>query len=359
MSVIIIGAGLSGLAAAFRLQQNNIPFQVLEARNRAGGRIKTLEGPLEMGATWFGDQHQHLKAFLESIDVAHFEQYIEGRLIYDLDPKAPAQLYELPPGQAPTYRVAGGTSAIIQRLIQLIGEEHINYNVRLSHIVEEEKGIVLSGTDGQQYQASHVISTIPPQLMARSIETLPALPEEVREVMLQTHTWMGESIKFGVSYPGPFWRDKGLSGMGFGQTGVIQEVHDHTSNLGDFAALKGFLNPELRHYSQKDREALVIAQLEKMFGPAAKTYTAYTDEVWKNEAHTSVAESGYLAPHQNNGHPLFRTPLLNGKLILGGTEVSAVYPGYMEGAVYSGTAAAQQVITRLNPDNSVDNLFRV
>lgn len=44
--VIIVGAGLSGLACAIELQANGIPFLILEASNSPGGRVKTdtLEG---------------------------------------------------------------------------------------------------------------------------------------------------------------------------------------------------------------------------------------------------------------------------------------------------------------------------
>ena len=39
--IIIIGAGLSGLSCARRLQQSGVPFQILEAEGQIGGRIKT------------------------------------------------------------------------------------------------------------------------------------------------------------------------------------------------------------------------------------------------------------------------------------------------------------------------------
>ena len=39
--VIIVGAGLAGLACARRLMQNNTPFVLLEANHRVGGRVKT------------------------------------------------------------------------------------------------------------------------------------------------------------------------------------------------------------------------------------------------------------------------------------------------------------------------------
>ncbi len=53
--VIIIGAGISGLAAAEKLGKAGIPVIVLEARNRIGGRIFTrrdagIDAPIELGA---------------------------------------------------------------------------------------------------------------------------------------------------------------------------------------------------------------------------------------------------------------------------------------------------------------------
>ena len=42
-SVVIVGGGLSGFYAAFCLQQAGIDFQLLEARERFGGRILTVD----------------------------------------------------------------------------------------------------------------------------------------------------------------------------------------------------------------------------------------------------------------------------------------------------------------------------
>jgi monoamine oxidase len=53
--VVVLGAGVSGLAAAARLTQAGCTVRVLEARDRAGGRILTVRGgkwpvPIDLGA---------------------------------------------------------------------------------------------------------------------------------------------------------------------------------------------------------------------------------------------------------------------------------------------------------------------
>ncbi len=53
--VIIIGAGMAGLACAVELIKNDYDVIVLEGRNRVGGRIwtdRTTGVPLDIGASW-------------------------------------------------------------------------------------------------------------------------------------------------------------------------------------------------------------------------------------------------------------------------------------------------------------------
>src|SRR5947209_9965054 len=40
--VIIIGAGLSGLAAAHELKKAHVPYQIIEIAPRIGGRVRTV-----------------------------------------------------------------------------------------------------------------------------------------------------------------------------------------------------------------------------------------------------------------------------------------------------------------------------
>ena len=55
-NVIIVGAGVSGLAAAKKLEEQGINYQILEASDKYGGRIQKNVGfadfPIDLGAEW-------------------------------------------------------------------------------------------------------------------------------------------------------------------------------------------------------------------------------------------------------------------------------------------------------------------
>lgn len=62
-SVMVIGAGIAGLATAAKLQSLGVKVSVFEARNRIGGRIwtdRSLGLPMDMGASWIhGSNNRH------------------------------------------------------------------------------------------------------------------------------------------------------------------------------------------------------------------------------------------------------------------------------------------------------------
>src|SRR5262245_19024727 len=74
--VIVIGAGLAGLASAYELTQAGHDVTVLEARSRSGGRVWTLRDPFpeglyaEAGATNVYDNHEWTMKYVKELGVA-------------------------------------------------------------------------------------------------------------------------------------------------------------------------------------------------------------------------------------------------------------------------------------------------
>jgi len=75
--VVVLGAGLAGLAAAWELKQSGQDVVVVEAQRRAGGRVLTLRDGFpaglsaEAGAMSFSDSYRYLVHYVRLFDVPH------------------------------------------------------------------------------------------------------------------------------------------------------------------------------------------------------------------------------------------------------------------------------------------------
>jgi monoamine oxidase len=86
VDVIVVGAGLAGLAAGRKLKQAGKSFVVLEARDRVGGR--TLNHHLghgkvvEIGGEWVGPTQDRVLKLIEQLGLRTFKTFVDGDNIY-------------------------------------------------------------------------------------------------------------------------------------------------------------------------------------------------------------------------------------------------------------------------------------
>lgn len=79
--VVIVGGGLAGLMAGHRLDEDGLDLQVLEARDRVGGRVLTRAvggHQVDMGAQWIGPDQHRMQALVDELDVETFPQHHAG-----------------------------------------------------------------------------------------------------------------------------------------------------------------------------------------------------------------------------------------------------------------------------------------
>ena len=344
--IVILGAGLAGLTAAFELEKAGIPYLILEARDRIGGRVLTITTDtgaiIEMGATWFADKHTHLMELIMDLEVPYQKQYTGSRVLYDYaNPDRTIQLFELPLSNESQYLFTNGTQSLLDALYQRIYSKQIRLGQQVQKLVFEENGVRITA-NGQEILSERVISTLPPHLFLNTIRVSPDLPSGVAEVLGQTHTWMGESIKAGLEYAEGFWRKREIGTL-LSQFGPVQELHDHQHDGKEGYVLKGFVSPDLHLQGKEVREEKVLEQMKLYFGEELPEATYYEKD-WQRDPLTFFPYSSTPVPHQNNGHPLLRESFFDGRLYFAGSETAQAFPGYLDGAIERGQSVVHSLL---------------
>lgn len=89
--LVIIGAGLSGLQAAYTAKQAGLSVAVLEARARVGGKVWTVplasgRGFADLGAAWVNDSLQPLVwSYVQRFGLKTTTQPIDGLAIMQME----------------------------------------------------------------------------------------------------------------------------------------------------------------------------------------------------------------------------------------------------------------------------------
>ena len=341
--IIIIGGGLSGLTLAYLATQKGIHTTLIEATDRLGGRIHTTRGiqdtPMELGATWFSDQHPNLIDLITRLDIEKFPQYDTGKSLFQTKSFEPAQAFEVPSSQRPSYRISGGSSAMITALKNQLPADRVRLNTKITEIQKTPEKLIALSESGEKFIADKIVICLPPQVAATHIRFPEDMPASLLDLLSEVQTWMAGAMKFVLEYNNPFWRRRGFSGMLFSHAGIITEMYDHSTKEADKFALTGFLNAGSKNYSLKTREKYVLQQLTGLLGPEAAAPLSYQEKIW-NQPEILAGNQHFQEAHFNNGHPAFKSAYLDNRLLFAGSETATVHPGYMEGAVVAANHAA-------------------
>lgn len=352
VDVAIVGAGLCGLALARTLTRRGLGVQVLEARERLGGRVLSAHcqatgQALDLGPTWFWSETEpRITALLAELGLASQAQHDPGDALWLTDPNREPERRLEPGGvHVGARRITGGAARLVDALAASLPQGCIRRGTAVTGLRDRGAFIELLLDTGLSLRARQVVLALPPRLVLERMHCDPALPDAVLNAMAATPTWMAVQAKSVTTFADPFWQAAGQSGNAFVRhpQAVLGEVFDASASerggaLGGFVAL----NAAQRENFQRGLPLLIASQLAQLFGPQAQDGTPFLQD-WATEPWTCSALDRANPPDAPQNDPLLRQPLWAGRVFLGGSEVAAHGAGHMEGALEAADRIAHAV----------------
>ena len=81
--IIIVGAGIGGLAAGYWLSQRGYAVEILESSDRAGGRMATIErngDKVDVGAQFYHSDYRHAFQLMDAVGISGEKRKIKEKL---------------------------------------------------------------------------------------------------------------------------------------------------------------------------------------------------------------------------------------------------------------------------------------
>ena len=356
-NVIIVGAGASGLAAAKKLEEEGISYQILEATDKLGGRIQKNENfadfPIDLGAEWIHEDKSILNFLIDqpgnepNVETILYQpmnvQQVVDNIISQIPNEEMIDYYE---GYITEYKFKNTTwyDFIHENFAQNI-EQNIIYNARITTINYTGDQVVLTTENGTEYQADKVILTVSiGVLRSNAITFNPPLPAKKITAIQDVEFLPG--FKLFMKFSDQFYPDVISSETSSGEKTYYDAAYGKESQDHVLALLSTGISAQ-EYYLLGNSDAIVasvIQELDGYFnGLASQNYLgSYIYEDWSQHKYTqgtwtsdfqksskklndSLDDKVYFAGETYNVHGINTS---QGFYIIRGSVQSAILSGY-------------------------------
>lgn len=354
--IIVIGAGMSGLVAAYELVRVGHDVTILEARDRIGGRVLTIRSPFsnnhfaEGGAARIKPSHNLTLGYAN-----HFN--------LNLDPfyATSGDYVNMSNGNREiisnnTYLNTSYGSILRNEYLKIRGGSdllpHSFYNssalnnkiylgVPVTSIHQQNNNVTVQTSNGNQFIADRVLCTVPITVLNKIQFTPPLSPE--KQTAMNGGYRYAPSTRVYMQFQNRFWENESLNG--WGNSDIPEEIWQPTWDLaGSTGIIMSYLRwtpaEEMDALNEEERINYILSRWENIFPGAASSLQSGISQSWAEE---EWSKGAWASPTGSQDAALANhIGLAEDRIHFAGEHASDDH-GWMQGALFSGLRAAAEI----------------
>ena len=355
--VIIIGAGAAGLAAAKVLQLNGIDYEILEATERYGGRIKKdsllADFPIDVGAEWIHSNPVVLNILKgkkgneidEELIPYHLEDaYSWNGLEYEKVSKSKLDFdYNFMPESK--FKKSTWYDYIEKNIANKV-KHKIKFSSAVTEIDYSNNKVIITTENGKSHKADKVLVTVSiGVLKSNKIKFIPELSQEKKESIESVSFLPG--FKLIMKFDEKFYPDAINCNTTSGEK-VYYDIAFKKETKTNILGLLVTGNSTKKYYAYETEEKIVesaITELDAIFnGKASESFSGeYIIENWGQ--HNFTMGTWTQAFQEKNRNLKILNQPINKKIYFAG-EINDIYNQMgVPGAVLSGFNSIDKLMT--------------